>query len=169
MVKRRVSNTNLMKSESTPVSSVATSPSGSSTPILLSTVNTVDWNKVQLSFKNPNFKKTYPHSIIISGKKRQWKALKQIITQELTETSSTETSSTETSSVKGLNYGSIDAPPSFKPAKKYSDISGLEANYTDPQTKLNYSNAIEFKVIKKLPSDLIAGYLTLRRANIQLQ
>lgn len=56
MVKRRVSNTNLTKSESTPVSSVATSPSGSSTPILLSAVNTVDWNKVQLSFKNPDFK-----------------------------------------------------------------------------------------------------------------
>ena len=105
------------------------------------------------------FQRIYSQSIIISGKKRQWKALKQIITQEMT----------ETSSEKGPNYGSIDAPPSFKPAKKYSDISGLEANYTDPHTKLNYSNIVEFKVIKKLPSDLIAGYLTLRRANIQLQ
>ena len=76
---------------------------------------------------------------------------------------------TEAPPENGSNYGSIDAPPSFKPAKKYSDISGLEANYTDPHTKLNYSNIVEFKVIKKLPSDLIAGYLTLRRANIQLQ
>ena len=78
---------------------------------------------------------------------------------------------TDNSTTEGSksNYGSIDAPPSFKPAKKYSDISGLEANYTDPHTKLNYFNVVEFKVIKKLPSDLVAGYLTLRRANIQLQ
>jgi INO80 complex subunit C len=98
---------------------------------------------------------------MISGKKRLWKPLKQILTQEMTDNSTTEGSKS--------NYGSIDAPPSFKPAKKYSDISGLEANYTDPHTKLNYFNVVEFKVIKKLPSDLVAGYLTLRRANIQLQ
>ena len=34
---------------------------------------------------------------------------------------------------KVVTYGSIDAPPSFKPAKKYSDVSGLPAVYTDPQ------------------------------------
>lgn len=102
--------------------------------------------------------RSYQSSVIISGKKRQWKALKQIIAQDLVDSSSEE-----------VTYGSIDAPPSFKPAKKYSDISGLEANYTDPHTKLNYSNIAEFKVIKRLPSDLIAGYLTLRRANTQLQ
>ena len=68
-----------------------------------------------------------------------------------------------------ITYSSIDAPPSFLPAKKYSDISGLPALYTDPQTKLNYSTPEEFKLIRKLPSDIVAGYLTLRRANIQLQ
>ena len=47
-----------------------------------------------------------------------------------------------------LHFASIDAPPSFLPAKKYSDVSGLEAKYTDPQTKLNYANADEFKVIR---------------------
>lgn len=108
-----------------------------------------------------HFQRSYQQSIMISGKKRLWKPLKQIITQEMTDNSTTEGSKS--------NYGSIDAPPSFKPAKKYSDISGLEANYTDPHTKLNYFNVVEFKVIKKLPSDLVAGYLTLRRANIQLQ
>lgn len=99
--------------------------------------------------------------MIVSGKKRQWKALKQIMAQEASEV--------EANDAASPTYSSIDAPPSFKPAKKYSDISGLEANYTDPHTKLNYANAAEFKVIKKLPSDLVAGYLTLRRANIQLQ
>ena len=68
-----------------------------------------------------------------------------------------------------LTYSTIDAPPSFLPAKKYSDISGLVAPYTDPHTKLNYSAGDEFKLIRKLPSDIVAGYLTLRRANTQLQ
>ena len=47
-----------------------------------------------------------------------------------------------------IHFSSIDAPPSFLPAKKYSDVSGLEAKYTDPQTKLHYANADEFKVIR---------------------
>ena len=68
-----------------------------------------------------------------------------------------------------ITYSTIDAPPSFRPAKKYSDISGLPASYTDPHTKLHYSTAEEFKLIRKLPSDIVAGYLTLRRANTQLQ
>ena len=80
--------------------------------------------------------------MLVSGKKgKQWKGLKQIIAQEQNE---------------GSNYGNIEAPPSFKPAKKFSDISGLEANYTDPHSKLHYANIAEFKVIKKLP--VIAFY-----------
>lgn len=59
---------------------------------------------------------------------------------------------------------SLNAPPSLKPAKKYSDISGLEAPYTDPQTKLHYHNAEEFRIIRTLPSDIIQGYLALRGA-----
>ena len=70
---------------------------------------------------------------------------------------------------KVVTYSSIDGPPSFKPAKKYSDISGLPANYTDPQTKLNYAVSEEFQLIRKMPSDIVAGYLTLRKANTQLQ
>ncbi|XP_074998455.1 INO80 complex subunit C isoform X2 [Calonectris borealis] len=58
----------------------------------------------------------------------------------------------------------IDAPPSFKPAKKYSDISGLPANYTDPQSKLRFSTIEEFAYIRMLPSDVVTGYLALRKA-----
>lgn len=75
----------------------------------------------------------------------------------------------------------ISAPPSFKPAKKYSDISGLivrinsifktvlinfyfllKAKYKDPQTSLYYAGHEEFSTIRNLPSDIITGYLTLR-------
>lgn len=60
---------------------------------------------------------------------------------------------------------SINAPPSFRPAKKYSDISGLIAPYTDPQSKLHFHSAEEFPTVRNLPSDLTAGYLTLRGAS----
>ncbi|MBN3300832.1 IN80C protein, partial [Amia calva] len=91
-----------------------------------------------------------------AGKKnRTWKNLKQILAAErvlpwqLSEAS----------------YCNIDAPPSFKPAKKYSDISGLPANYTDPQTKLRFSSTDEFSYIRMLPTDAVTGYLALRKAS----
>jgi len=104
--------------EATPSSSLTASPSGGSTPLNVCNTQTTDWYKVHLPFKNPHFKRTFSQSVVISGKKRQWKGLKQIIAQEALEPT------------QSVSYNSIDAPPSFKPAKKYSDISGLEANYT---------------------------------------
>lgn len=64
-----------------------------------------------------------------------------------------------------VTYGSIDAPISFKPGKKYSDISGFQAKYTDPQTKLRYSSASEFRIVRQLPYDRMQGYLGLRNAS----
>ncbi|XP_073835286.1 INO80 complex subunit C [Musca autumnalis] len=103
----------------------------------------------KISCKNPKF--SYIES---GGKKFVWKSLKQIVTQER--------SLPWTEDV--VLYNSLNAPPSLKPAKKYSDISGLEAPYTDPQTKLHYHNAEEFRIIRTLPSDIIQGYLALRGA-----
>ncbi|KOB74732.1 hypothetical protein OBRU01_08953, partial [Operophtera brumata] len=53
------------------------------------------------------------------------------------------------------NY-SINAPPSFKPTKKYSDISGLPAPYMDRHSKLFYSNCEEFATVRSLPMDITA-------------
>ncbi|CAG9861172.1 unnamed protein product [Phyllotreta striolata] len=87
-------------------------------------------------------------------KKCVWKGLKQIISSE-----------------KALpwpdncvHYGSINAPPSFKPPEKFSDLSGLPAPYTDPQTRLRFANKDEYATIIELPMDITAGYLTLRGA-----
>lgn len=60
---------------------------------------------------------------------------------------------------------SINAPPTFKPIKKYSDISGLPAPYMDRHSKLYFSNAEEFATVRNLPMDITAGYLQLRGAN----
>eukprot|EP00914_Ancora_sagittata_P013287 GHVO01025847.1.p1 GENE.GHVO01025847.1~~GHVO01025847.1.p1 ORF type:complete len:169 (+),score=15.14 GHVO01025847.1:284-790(+) len=109
----------------------------------------------QYVFKNP----TFVHSAKGSGKRgpghRTWKTLKQIIASERGFPRKPDDAS----------YESLDAPPSFNPAKKYSDLSGLPSHYTDPQTKLRYSNADEFSRIKMLPSDIVSGYLALRKAN----
>ncbi|XP_067006093.1 INO80 complex subunit C isoform X2 [Anabrus simplex] len=102
-------------------------------------------------FKVPDFQ----HTSKSSNKKRAWKSLKQIVAQERTLPWKDDS----------VHYSSIDAPPSFKPAKKYSDISGLLAKYTDPQTKLYYAMAEEFSTVRSLPMDITAGYLALRRAN----
>ena len=112
-------------------------------------------DKPKFVFKNPNFK----HSNIVCGKKKPWKTLKQILAAEQSLAWPEE----------AVTYSSLEAPPSFRPAKKYSDISGLEAAYTDPQTRLNYACAEEFAEIRKLPGDIVEGYLALRRANTQLQ
>ncbi|KAG7161713.1 INO80 complex subunit C-like [Homarus americanus] len=68
--------------------------------------------------------------------------------------------------VKGsIPDSSIDAPPAFTPAKKYSDVSGLPANYTDPLTKLRFADASEFYRVRDLPMDIVNGLLELRKAN----
>ncbi|XP_029360777.1 INO80 complex subunit C [Echeneis naucrates] len=109
--------------------------------------------------KPPPFKDaTFMHSGIggaAAGKKnRTWKNLKQILTLERT----------LPWKLNDPNYYNIDAPPSLKPPKKYSDISGLPANYTDPQTKLRFTSTEEFSYIRLLPTDVVTGYLTLRKA-----
>ncbi|XP_060601322.1 INO80 complex subunit C-like [Ruditapes philippinarum] len=121
-------------------------------PVNITASNTTEKAPV---FKNPNF----VHSSIGSAgskKTRVWKNLKQIVAAERALPWQPD----------DTTYGMIEAPPSFKPAMKYSDISGLPAKYTDPQTKLRYTTAEEFSRIKMMPSDLVTGCLTLRRANI---
>lgn len=72
-------------------------------------------------------------------------------------------------SIKVLNLlildSSINTPPSFKPPKKYSDMSGLVASYTCPQSKIYYHSSEEYKVVRKMPSDISKGYLNLRGAS----
>ncbi|XP_062599752.1 INO80 complex subunit C-like [Saccostrea cucullata] len=104
-------------------------------------------------FKDP----TFVHSTkgnAGSKKTRVWKNLKQIVTAEKMLPWKPD----------DVTYGSIDAPPSFKPAKKYSDISGLPAYYTDPETKLRYATGEEFSRIRMMTSDVVSGCLALRRA-----
>lgn len=107
-----------------------------------------------LPFKDPKFMHSGIGGAAAGKKNRTWKNLKQILAVERT----------LPWKVNDPTYYSIDAPPSLKPAKKYSDISGLPANYTDPQTKLRFTSSEEFSYIRQLPTDVVTGYLALRKA-----
>jgi len=73
------------------------------------------------------------------------------------------------------------APPSLLPAKKYCDITGLHAAYTDPRTKLRYKGLEVWHVVRNLVSLLISfmtdnqgpgidqTYLSLRGAQTSLK
>jgi len=120
-------------------------------PIENKITDTVD-SKTGLSsvFKDPNFK----HTNKTANKRRAWRPLKHLVSLERSLPFPED----------AATYCRIEAPPSFVPAKKYSDISGLPALYTDPHSKLRYSTAEEYKLIQTLPSDIVAGYLALRKA-----
>ncbi|XP_074540012.1 INO80 complex subunit C [Halichoeres trimaculatus] len=105
-------------------------------------------------FKDPIFMHSGIGGAAAGKKNRTWKNLKQILALERT----------LPWKLNDPNYYNIDAPPSLLPTKKYSDISGLPANYTDPQTKLRFTSSEEFSYIRLLPSDVVTGYLALRKA-----
>ncbi|WFD03770.1 chromatin-remodeling complex subunit ies6 [Malassezia obtusa] len=45
-------------------------------------------------------------------------------------------------------YTSVEAPPSLLPAKRYCDVTGLQALYTDPKTRLRYHSAEIYDIIR---------------------
>lgn len=104
----------------------------------------------------PIFKSgTLQQNMKMNSKKRAWKSLKQIISAERM----------LPWPENHIHYSSINAPPSFKPAEKFSDLSGLPAPYTDPQTRLRFANKEEYATLVGLPMDITAGYLALRGAS----
>ncbi|NXW07389.1 IN80C protein, partial [Fregetta grallaria] len=119
-----------------------------------SSTGSVETTVKPLPFKDPNFIHSGIGGAAAGKKNRTWKNLKQILASERA----------LPWQLNDPSYFNIDAPPSFKPAKKYSDISGLPANYTDPQSKLRFSTIEEFAYIRMLPSDVVTGYLALRKA-----
>lgn len=120
-------------------------------PVMPAPQDTISPRKapLELMFKNPSFS----YSLIDKTKKRTWKSLKQILQSDLARMDSNHLVS---------NYSSIEAPPPIKPTKKYSDVSGLLSNYTDPLTGLQFSSSEEFEFIRTLPTNVVQGYLSLR-------
>jgi INO80 complex subunit C len=66
-------------------------------------------------------------------------------------------------------FFSIEAPPSVCPPKKYCDITGLPAKYTDPKTKLRFASPEAFRLGRKLPEHKVEEYLSLRQAQARIK
>ncbi|KAI8329322.1 YL1 nuclear protein C-terminal domain-containing protein [Chlamydoabsidia padenii] len=66
-------------------------------------------------------------------------------------------------------YSNIECPPSIRPQKKYCDITGLSANYTDPKSGLRYHNTEIYQFIRTLGVPSIQAYLGSRNAAVVLK
>ncbi|XP_047968053.1 INO80 complex subunit C [Salvia hispanica] len=106
------------------------------------------------------FKKIQTYDKYPKGQARvRWKQLKQIIPAE----------NYQNYPPEEPNYVNIETPPSMHPCRRICDITGYEAPYVDPRTKLRYANAQVFKVIRSLPNDYVQRYLALRNAAVVLR
>ncbi|EEB07220.1 Ino80 complex subunit Ies6 [Schizosaccharomyces japonicus yFS275] len=114
----------------------------------MSTVESLDVSLLEKPFRNPNYK----------AKPRRNRNLKQIVQNDPAMSDPTQ-----------LTYVSIEAPPSFIPQKKFCDITGLLAPYTDPKTGLRYHNAEIYSILQELPPGVDQQYLKMRSSNIVLK
>lgn len=65
-------------------------------------------------------------------------------------------------------YIALAAAPSVIPRAKYCDVTGLPANYHDPNTGLRYYNAAVYQHIQGLSPSAVQALLQLRRAGVIL-
>ncbi|CAG8519476.1 13862_t:CDS:2 [Acaulospora morrowiae] len=105
-------------------------------------------NVVVKKFKNPHYRPS-----------RKYKNVKQMLVAERKENMPLDIPT----------YSNIEAPPSIVPQKKYCDITGLEAKYTDPKTRLRYHSAEIYREIKQMAPGVVQDYLGLRHAAVILR
>ncbi|CAE6456847.1 unnamed protein product [Rhizoctonia solani] len=63
---------------------------------------------------------------------------------------------------EAISFTSIEAPPSVLPQKRYCDITGLEAPYTDPASGLRYHDKSIYELIKSLNPASMQAYRSVR-------
>ncbi|ONK62749.1 uncharacterized protein A4U43_C07F7740 [Asparagus officinalis] len=110
-----------------------------------------------LGFKKIQMADKYPKG---QSRARHWKHLKQLLQSE---------NNFQSYPPNEPNYLNIESPPSMYPSKKFCDITGFEAPYVDPRTKLRYASPEVFKHIRMLPDEHVQRYLTLRNAAVVLR
>mmetsp|Transcript_49332 Transcript_49332/g.117371 ORF Transcript_49332/g.117371 Transcript_49332/m.117371 type:complete len:205 (+) Transcript_49332:88-702(+) len=93
------------------------------------------------------------------SKRRQFKPVKKIIEGE----------GYDKMPLDVPTYTGIEAPPSLLPPKKYCDLTGLEAKFTDPKTRLRYFSASEFAQVRTLGDHSVEEFLKFRNANVNLK
>jgi INO80 complex subunit C len=68
-------------------------------------------------------------------------------------------------------YTNIESAPSFHPSsqRRYCDVTGLSAPYTDPKTRLRYHDKEVFAILRTMPQNVVEGYLGARGAHTVLK
>ena len=59
-------------------------------------------------------------------------------------------------------YTQLACPPSTYPPKRYCDVTGFPAKYTDPATKIRYARANNYTAIRNMPKETADAWLALR-------
>jgi INO80 complex subunit C len=77
--------------------------------------------------------------------------------------------STGFSSAPNATYTNIESAPSLAHSKRYCDITGLPASYTDPKTRLRYHDKEVFGLIRTLGQGVAEQYLEARGAHTILK
>ncbi len=72
-------------------------------------------------------------------------------------------------SAPSATYTNIESAPSLAPLKRYCDITGLDAPYTDPKTRLRYHNREVFSAIRGFQQGVAEQYLEMRGAHTVLK
>ncbi|PGH11958.1 hypothetical protein AJ80_06924 [Polytolypa hystricis UAMH7299] len=70
-----------------------------------------------------------------------------------------------------VTYTNIECAPSLHPGqqKRYCDITGLPAPYTDPKSRLRYHDKEVFAVVRGLGQGVAESYLETRGAHVVLK
>jgi INO80 complex subunit C len=66
-------------------------------------------------------------------------------------------------------YSSVEAPPSIIPQRRYCDITGLEAPYTEPTSRLRYHDKNIYEIVKSLNPAAQQAYLALRGSSTMVK
>jgi INO80 complex subunit C len=66
-------------------------------------------------------------------------------------------------------YTNIESAPSLAPMRRYCDVTGLPAPYTDPKTRLRYHNKEVFGLIRSFPQGVAEQFLEARGAHTVLK
>merc|ERR1712216_618321 len=59
-------------------------------------------------------------------------------------------------------YTQLACPPSTYPPKRYCDVTGFPAKYTDPATKIRYARANNYTAMRNMPKETADAWLALR-------
>ena len=66
------------------------------------------------------------------------------------------------------DHMSVEVPNSKLPPRKYCDITGYEAKYTDPKSKLRYCSVGVMRLIRSLPENILQKYISIRKGDLGL-